>query len=222
MTIHRNILIGIFLILSSNLALAEDQTYGAIIEKQAEQIKNLKTRLESLENRFQGLSDIVAKSKKETTNIKIADHTDQAKEEAPDPAKASSNIDPTQDRPDYELALATLKESKFEEAEEKFSAFITNYPNSKFQANAIFWYAETFYLRSMFNPAAMNYLKSYKKAPQGLKASDALLKLALSLGSLNKKQEACNMLGKLDAEFPTRSEASMQRTKEAKANLKCK
>ena len=126
------------------------------------------------------------------------------------------------DKEFYDLALASLKDKKLAEAEEKFALFIKNYPNSALQSNAYFWYGETFFRRNMFDKAAINYLKGYKQFPKSAKAADSLLKLALSLGGLNKKGEACSILAKLEAEFPNRPVASIKKAKDAKIKFGCK
>lgn len=121
----------------------------------------------------------------------------------------------------YDLALASLKDSKFEEAEQKFSVFIKNFPQSALQSKAYFWYGESFYKRNIFDKAAISYLKGYKQDPKGSKAADSLLKLALSLGSLKKKQDACAMLSKLESEYPNRSADSVKKAKDAKIKFGC-
>ncbi len=122
----------------------------------------------------------------------------------------------------YDLALASFKENKLVEAEKKFAEFLKNFPSSPLVSNAYFWYGETFAKRNIFDKAAVNYLKGYKQDPKGAKASDSLLKLALSLGSLNKHQQACAILNKLEVEFPSRAMTSVTRTKEAQTKFGCK
>lgn len=122
----------------------------------------------------------------------------------------------------YDLALAALKDNKLDLAEEKFAYFIKTYPKSSLQSNAYFWHGETFFKRNMFDKAAISYLKGYKQFPKAAKASDSLLKLAISLGELKKKQEACGMLSKLESEFPNRVAASIKRAKDAKIKFGCK
>jgi tol-pal system protein YbgF len=128
----------------------------------------------------------------------------------------------SQEKKDYDTALAALKDNKLEESESLFAKFIEKYPTSSLQSNAIFWYGETFFRRSMFNKSAINYLKGYKSYPKGAKASDSLLKLSFSLAGLNKNQEACNMLDKLEKEFPNRPDSSIKRAKDAKGKFGCK
>lgn len=122
---------------------------------------------------------------------------------------------------EYDLALGALKESRFEDAEKLFASFMQKHTNSELMGNAYFWYAETFYRRSEFDKAAVHYLKGYKQYPKSPKASDNLLKLALSLGELKKYKDACAMLNKLDSEYKNRPVSSVKRASDAKAKY-CK
>lgn len=128
----------------------------------------------------------------------------------------------TKDKQLYDLALAALKDNKVVEAEEKLATFIKDYTKSPLLSNAYFWYGEVFFRNKKFNEAAINYLKSYNKAPKGTKASDSLLKLSLALGELKQKDKACGIIAKLEAEFPSRPSTSIKRTKDAKLKYGCK
>ncbi|MCZ6902276.1 MAG: tol-pal system protein YbgF [Rickettsia endosymbiont of Ixodes persulcatus] len=133
------------------------------------------------------------------------------------------NKDIALDKQAYDLALAAYKDNKLTEAKDKLKNFIQKYPNSSLISNAYFWYGECFFKQKDYNGAAVNYLKGYKELPKGAKSSDGLLKLALSLGELKKTQEACNMLAKLNKEFPTnRTAASKKMTEDAKVKFGCK
>jgi tol-pal system protein YbgF len=101
----------------------------------------------------------------------------------------------------------------------KFADFLVKYPGHQLRENAVFWHAESFYRQDDWNQAAIQYLKAYQEYPKGAKAADSLLKLSLSLGALDKVKEACNILDKLDKEFPTRPASSVSRSSEAKRNL---
>ena len=203
--------------------LANNPDYAAVINKQSEQIKNLTIRLETLENTVFDLknqlqSQTGQKAGTQPLNVPGA-NVNPAQNS---PAEAVSKISPQQEKTDYDIALATLKEGKLEEAEKLFNKFISDYPGSSLQSNASFWYAETFYRRGKYNDAAVNYLKGYKADPIGAKAADSLLKLAYALASLNKRQEACTMLDKLDKEFKDRPSASIKRASEARSKFGCK
>ncbi|WP_347938555.1 tol-pal system protein YbgF [Rickettsia oklahomensis] len=163
----------------------------------------------------------------ESNNSKSQDVFDVALlKDMPDTASKKTitvNKDVAPDKQSYDLALAVYKDNKITEAKDKFKNFIQKYPNSSLISNAYFWYGECFFKQRDYNRAAVNYLKGYKESPTGAKSSDGLLKLALSLGELKKTQEACNMLAKLDKEFPTnRTAASRKMTEDAKIKFGCK
>jgi tol-pal system protein YbgF len=200
-----------------------------ILEQEMRQLIN---KIEILEHNFVKLEHGVGISK-DSRGDKIENLTDSAPNsdvfEIPstkdkvlnDTANVSGNNVP-KEKQLYDLALAALKENRLEESEEKFAEFLKNYPNSSLVSNAYFWYGESFFRRNLFQKAAINYLKGYKQSPKGVKASDSLLKLALSLGGLKKMQEACSILNQLETEFPKRATSSVKRAKDASTKFGCK
>lgn len=125
------------------------------------------------------------------------------------------------DKADYDLALAALKEQDFHSAEKRFANFIVDFPDSSLQSNAHFWYGETFYHRGLFDRAFSIYLKGYKKFPTGPKAADSLLKASFCLSSLNKKADACNMLNRIAKEFKNKGKAFDNKVMSAKIRFMC-
>jgi tol-pal system protein YbgF len=178
-------------------------------------------RIAALESEIQNL----------TGRIEVLEHATKSVAPHPVESKTTEEATPNSDaslgnaddeKKDYDIALSTLKESKFEEAGNLFSAFIKKYPKSKSVSNAYFWYAESFYRQGDFDKAAIHYLKGYQQFPKSNKAADSLLKLALSLGELQKNKEACTILNKLDNEFKERSASSSKRSYDAKIKYGCK
>ncbi len=227
------ILLILCIIFNISSTFADGRNYGIIIQRQSKQIQDLESRVLELEDTIEALK--INLSRNASLSKNLADTSVLALGEIVDERSIKSILRPKsenilfktelsmpQDKTDYDLALATLKDGDFESAEQQFVAFIKKYPSSGLQSNAIFWYAESFYRRGNFNKAAINYLQSYKKYPKASKAPDALLKLSYSLANLNKNKEACRMLEKLEFEFPQRSFDSIKRTNEAKSKFYCK
>ena len=206
------VLIAIIFVLLTSSVLAGEPNYIAIIQKQSSLIKKLTVRLNKLE---QTVSAMQPKKNDSKTDPPLA-------------LKQEIDLQQTQEktfdeiRSEYDIALSYLKDGKFNEAEEKFANFIQTHQKHKLRENAIFWYAESFYRRNNFNQSAINYLKCYKEYPKGSKAVDALLKLSLSLGNLNKSKEACSVLDKLDSEFQYRPANSLKRSNVARTKFGCK
>jgi len=233
----KKILLILSVIFTTHAAIADSQSYGPIIQRQSKQIQELKSRVSELENTLEEIRINLKQSGTFTNQSAGASVSNLGKIIGEDAAESILMPDENntffenentsistgpKDKSDYDLALATLKEGKFDAAEKQFSNFITNHPSSRLQSNATFWYSETFYRRGVYDKAAINYLQSYKKYPTGSKAPDALLKLAYSLASLNKNKEACSMLDKLESEFPKRPISSIKRTDDAKNKFRCK
>lgn len=126
------------------------------------------------------------------------------------------------DKKAYDMAFEAFKTQKPLVGRTALKSFIDEYPKSNLQSNALYWYGETFYKEKKYQDAAVNFLKSYKQSSIGPKASDSLLKLADSLYHINRKTEACNMLDKLNKEFPKRSSSSIKDTKDLKVKIGCK
>jgi tol-pal system protein YbgF len=183
-------------------------------------IQNLISRVEVLEHEIQALkSGGNVNSSQQVSSQPVISTSEVNNTSQSVPNTAAANGD---EKISYDKALAALKESKFEESESMFDAFIQQYPNSDLSGNASFWYAETFYRRGDFDKAAVNYLKGYKKYPKSPKAADSLLKLALSLGELKKKNDACAVLDKLEAEYKHRPSSSIKRAHDARIKYGCK
>ncbi|MDF2964929.1 MAG: hypothetical protein K0Q51_317 [Rickettsiaceae bacterium] len=187
------------------------------VERLEHIITQLKDQLTSIEDNIAALG--TGKEIKVTAKNPAPQAADKPVPKSADTAELSDN---DQERIDYDKALSDLKDNKFQEAESKFDLFIKNYPSSKLLGNAYFWYGETFFRRNYFEKAALYYLKGYKANPRSSKASDSLLKLALSLGEINKVKEACSTLAKLEKEFPSRPDSSKKRARDAKAKFGCK
>ncbi len=122
----------------------------------------------------------------------------------------------------YQRAYNMLSKGEYEAAETAFTSFIKDYPENKLSSNAYYWLGETFYVRKNYQLAAYNFAAGYKKFPQGSKAPDQLLKLGISLYSLEKKSESCATFKKLIKEFPEIPTRILNRANSFKERLECK
>lgn len=143
------------------------------------------------------------------------------KVEPADVAAGKSKEESDTMRKSYEDAFDLLKNEKYEQASTAFVAFVEKYPNEQLTENAYYWLAESYYARGDYQQAAVEFLKGYQAFPLGTKAPDNLLKLAVSLGKIDKKTEACGTLDKLNEEFPNASLAIKQRSNKEYAELDC-
>lgn len=121
----------------------------------------------------------------------------------------------------YERAFNLLRQANYPEAEQAFKSFIDKNPKDKLVDNAKYWYGETLYVRSRFDEAAVAFADAYQQNPQGTKAPDSLLKLAISLGVLNKTSDACVTLAELKSKYPSAASTIKARADEERSKLKC-
>jgi tol-pal system protein YbgF len=190
------------------------------IESMQREIQNLTSKVEKLERSLQDI-----RKKIETKNVANDDPevetpmvpSDSGKSDAPKVEKVSKGSE----KQIYDAALSALKGNDYSFAVKKFEEFVSSYPDSQLLSNAYFWYGEAFLKQKSLDKAALQFLKSYKSSPKGPKSSDSLIKLATTLAELKKNTDACGILNKLDNEFPSRSEASVKKSKELRTKLKC-
>lgn len=101
----------------------------------------------------------------------------------------------------YQYAFGLMSQARYDDAEAALKEFIAQHGDDPLAANARYWLGETYYVRKSFMDAAQAFFQAYKSTPDGAKAPDSLLKLGMSMASLEKTEEACATFGKLRKEF---------------------
>lgn len=121
----------------------------------------------------------------------------------------------------YDKAFEYLRNADYEKAEISLRDFIAGNQQSDLISNAYYWLGETYFVRENYEKSAVNFLKGYQEKPQGNKAADNLLKLAMSLDKLNKKKEACTTFAKLAKEFPNADKDIKDKTAAERKRIEC-
>ena len=121
----------------------------------------------------------------------------------------------------YDRAFGLLRQANYEDAEKSFKTFIDKNPKDKLIDNAKYWYGETLYVRGRFSDSTIAFADAYQQNPKGTKAPDSLLKLALSLGNIDKVSDACTTLGELKHNYPNAPASIRTRANEAMTKMKC-
>ena len=126
---------------------------------------------------------------------------------------------PSSSKDAYEKARNLLEQGDYVAAEHAFSSFVITHPKDEQAGAAQYWYGVTFFARGEYEKAATAFAKGYKNYPKSAKAPDMLLKLAKSLGELDRNADACTALDQLTSEYPKahKSEAAAEKKK-----LECK
>jgi tol-pal system protein YbgF len=121
----------------------------------------------------------------------------------------------------YNYAFGLLKQADYPAAEAALKSFVEQHPNDPMAGNAQYWLGETYYTRGRYADAATAFAEGYKRYPKSSKAADELLKLGMSLGRANQKQNACVVLAQLDHDFPAPGAAIKERATTEKKKLGC-
>ncbi|MDC0192667.1 tol-pal system protein YbgF [Alphaproteobacteria bacterium] len=102
----------------------------------------------------------------------------------------------------FQLAFDLLRNQRFEEAKASFLVFIEENNDHTLSGTAHYWLGEIYLLKKEYREAALILAEGYQKFPQSIKAPDMLYKLSESLVLIDKKNDACSTLIKLDKEYP--------------------
>ncbi len=121
----------------------------------------------------------------------------------------------------YNTAFGLVKRADYPAAEEALRTFVQQHPNDPLAGNAQYWLGETYFARGKYADAAGAFAEGYKRYPKGPKAADDLLKLGMSLGRANQKQNACIALIQLDHDFPHAGSPVKDQAAKEKKRLGC-
>lgn len=208
---------------------------GRVEELQYEN-RQLSDRLERFQGdaefRFQQLAGAVATSDDEPalndgsqqrgpdTNARLASNAaTEVGSALPDVEEPVLRGDTIQEQ--YGYAFGLLRRNDFAAAEQAFKAFLEQHPGEDLAGNAQYWLGETYYVRQQYADAARAFLIGYRDFPSGSKGPDSLLKLALSLASLEQTEQACAALAQMAVRFPDASAVITRRVTESQARFSC-
>jgi len=176
-------------------------------------ILDLETRLREIEGRIQHTEYTYKQLIAKITNLTDDMNYRFSKMDQ----KKSSEADTVKDLKSY---VKIFEQGDFSGAREGINNYI-KYSNGTDKGEAYYWLGRCYMEEKNYNEAGTYFLKSYKYYPASTKAADSLLHLSFSLEKLDKKNRACTILGRLDAEYPNRSEEDKLLSKQQKTKLKC-
>ncbi|MGC8201835.1 tol-pal system protein YbgF [Aliiroseovarius sp. PTFE2010] len=106
------------------------------------------------------------------------------------------------EKTDFDAAKAAFDAGDWQAAAAGFEKFATDYPGGPLTADAHFLRGQSLEQLGQQSAAARAYLTSFSGAPDGNRASEALLNLGVSLSALGQTNEACVTLGQVGVRFP--------------------
>ena len=138
------------------------------------------------------------------------------------PNKAQAKILPKASAAErYKFAMNIMKSGDFEKAEIAFKEFIDAHAKHELAGSAQFWYGETFYIRQLYEDAAVAFLDGYQKYPNSPKAPENLLKLGVTLAELGETEQGCKMIANLKKAYPKTDASILQKSSYEKKRFNC-
>lgn len=137
-------------------------------------------------------------------------------------AKASTGADFPDSNAAYNAAFKELNNKNYSEAATKFDAFVRKYPKDPLTSNAYYWLGESYYARGDYTRSAEGFRKGFESNPQGQKAPDNLLKLAMSLDNIKRTKDACTILSQIVSKYGESAPRTKQRAEAERSRMQCK
>ena len=187
-------------------------------ERSTEENAQLRRSMLELQNQLEAMrgemSRMVGKNE-ELTKI-IADMQQRQKDvdermKKNEPAKVSLDgreftADP-KEKADFDAALGIFRAGQFAQAQTAFADFVKRYPQSGYNASALFWLGNAQYATRNYNEAIANFRSMLSLAPDHAKAPEAVLSIANCQIELKDTRAAKRTLEDLTKAYP-QSEAA--------------
>lgn len=138
------------------------------------------------------------------------------------PAPAATGGDFPNSNAHYNYAFKLLNDKKYSEAATSFDSFVRDYPKDPLTSNAYYWLGESYYARGDYTRAAEGFRKGFESNPQGQKAPDNLLKLAMSLDNIKRTSEACIVLKQVVGKYGESAPRTKERAEAERSRMQCK
>jgi tol-pal system protein YbgF len=118
------------------------------------------------------------------------------------PAAGTTVAAQVTDRESYQAAYELLRQGRYQEAADGFSAFLGTYLDSPLRDNAQYWLGEVHYVTRNFEVAAEMFETVLTQYAGSRKTPDALLKLGFTRYELQQWDAARAALTRVATEFP--------------------
>jgi len=197
-------------------------TLESTLQTQTQQMETLQNTVRSLEQKLADAPKAVPTDTAPETDTVEAPAAPSEPNPTLGQAAPSAPLEDTHDTPPseagaYQTGIDALKQGRYAEARDHFTAFIKNNPDDKMIPNAYYWMGESYHAEGNYRKSGEMFLKGFQDYPDSPKAPDSLLKLGLSLQSAKQNKQACLSFDELLRRYPQASPAILQRAKRAKA-----
>lgn len=137
-------------------------------------------------------------------------------------AAAQAAVGSDGDQVAYDAAFELLKQARYDQARENFTAFLKKFPDSTLRDNAQFWLGETWYVSKGFKQALVEFQKVIKDYPDSNKLADAWLRVGYCNAELEQTEAARKAFATVTEQFPESDAAkrALARLKQMSADKK--
>ncbi len=162
--------------------------------------KQLRNFYKDLDNRISQLSNLNAANNNTAgvSNTKIDNNV----------MKAPTSVQ-LQDANAYQLAFSMLTNHQFDKAKQSFSAYLNQYPNGKYVADAHYWLGEIYLTKKDYKNANTEFQTVISKYSSSSKVSDAKLKIAIIHANTGKIDQAKTELNSIKKSHPDSTAAQL-------------
>jgi tol-pal system protein YbgF len=205
---------------------AEVQSLRGLVESQAFEIENLKKRQRDqyvdLDSRLQRLEGGMTVPARVPTSMPIEGTApeqlsmDEPTPAAPSPETRLPSLPPgaetvgggltapagADEKAAYEMAFEALKQGRYAESSQLFSAFLQQFPNGEYAANATYWLGESYYVTQNYQIAYETFQSLLSRFPDSRKAPDGLLKIGYCQYELGDTERAARTLNEVVSRYP--------------------
>ncbi len=113
-----------------------------------------------------------------------------------------AQMSPPEEKEAYETAFEALKQGRYAEASQLFSAFLQQYPDGELAANATYWLGESYYVTQNYELALETFQSLLSRFPDSRKAPDTLLKVGYCQYELGDATRAGATLNEVISRYP--------------------
>ena len=120
----------------------------------------------------------------------------------PDTQAREMAASPEAEKAAYDQGFQSLKDLKYADSAEQFSAFVMQYPNSDYADNAQYWLGESYYVTRNYDIALEAFQELLSNYPDSPKVPDGLLKIGYTHYELKQWDQARAALVQVQEQYP--------------------
>jgi tol-pal system protein YbgF len=128
-------------------------------------------------------------------------------------ATPASNSNPAEEQISYMAAYELVNNKQFDEAINAMQAFVKQYPNGGYTANAQYWLGELYMVKQNYPEAIEHFNIVLNQYPSSSKAAASLLKVGYALAASGKNSEAKQKLSQVLKNYPDTPTADLAAAK---------